>query len=40
MSGFATRHPAWTLLLVVLCAILLWMIFAVWPSELEQAIGR
>ena len=40
MSGFATRHPAWTLVLIVLCAVLLWMIFAVWPPELEQAIGR
>jgi len=40
MSGFASRHPAWTLVLVVLCAVLLWMIFAVWPPELEQAIGR
>ena len=40
MSGFATRHPVWTLVLVVLCAVLLWMIFAVWPPELEQAIGR
>ena len=40
MSGFATRHPAWSLVLIVLCAVLLWMIFAVWPPELEQAIGR
>lgn len=40
MSGFATRHPAWLLVIIVLCAVLLWMIFAVWPPELEQAIGR
>ena len=40
MSSFATRHPAWTLVLVVLGAVLLWMVFAVWPPELEQAIGR
>jgi branched-chain amino acid transport system permease protein len=40
MSGFVARHPAWSLLLIVLCAVLLWMIFAVWPPELEQAIGR
>jgi branched-chain amino acid transport system permease protein len=40
MSGFATRHPVWSVLLVLLCAVLLWMVFAVWPPELEQAIGR
>jgi branched-chain amino acid transport system permease protein len=40
MSGFVARHPAWSLLFIVLCAVLLWMIFAVWPPELEQAIGR
>jgi branched-chain amino acid transport system permease protein len=40
MSGFVARHPAWSLFLIVLCAVLLWMIFAVWPPELEQAIGR
>ena len=40
MNGFVTRHPAWSLVIIVLCAVLLWMIFAVWPPELEQAIGR
>ena len=40
MNGFVTRHPAWSLVIIVVCAVLLWMIFAVWPPELEQAIGR
>jgi len=40
MSGFASRHPVWSTVLLLLCAVLLYLIFAVWPPELEQAIGR
>ena len=40
MSGFARRHPFWTAVLAAIGAILLWMIFAVWPEGLVDAIGR
>lgn len=37
---FAGRHPVWTLIFVVGGAVLLWMIFAVWPKGLVDVIGR
>ena len=40
MSNFIGRHPVWSLLIVIGIAILLFLIFAVWPPELEQALGR
>ena len=40
MSAFARRHPIWTAILVILAAILLWMIFAIWPKWLVELIGR
>ena len=40
MSHFIGRHPIWSLLIVIGVAILLFLIFAVWPPELEQALGR
>ena len=40
MSRFVERHPAWTLIAIIAVAILLWLIFAVWPPGLEETIGR
>ncbi|TYB90952.1 branched-chain amino acid ABC transporter permease [Oceaniovalibus sp. ACAM 378] len=40
MRLFATRHPVWAAIIAVVAAILLWMIFAVWPDGLEDVIGR
>jgi len=40
MRLFATRHPVWAAIIAVAAAILLWMIFAVWPDGLEDVIGR
>ncbi|MEM8686173.1 MAG: branched-chain amino acid ABC transporter permease [Pseudomonadota bacterium] len=40
MRGFARRHPVWTAVLLVLAAVLLWMIFAVWPKWLIGLIGK
>lgn len=40
MRAFANRHPAWTVVIVAVAAILLWMIFAIWPDWLVDAIGR
>ena len=40
MSAFARRHPVWTVVLLVLAAVLLWMIFAMWPKWLVELIGK
>lgn len=40
MRDFARRNPVWTVIIVVLVAILVWMIFAVWPKWLVELIGR
>ncbi|MEM7496510.1 MAG: branched-chain amino acid ABC transporter permease [Pseudomonadota bacterium] len=40
MRAFARAHPFWSFVLAVLAAILVWMIFAIWPDWLEDAIGR
>ncbi len=40
MNNFIGRHPIWSLVIVILVAILLFLIFAVWPPELEQVLGR
>ncbi|MEM8752990.1 MAG: branched-chain amino acid ABC transporter permease [Pseudomonadota bacterium] len=40
MRAFAARHPVWTGIIVILAAVLLWMIFAIWPDWLKDAIGR
>jgi branched-chain amino acid transport system permease protein len=40
MNNFIGRHPIWSLVIVILVAILLFLIFAVWPPELEQLLGR
>jgi branched-chain amino acid transport system permease protein len=40
VSKFIERHPAWALIAILAIVVLLWLIFAVWPSGLEAAIGR
>jgi branched-chain amino acid transport system permease protein len=40
MSRFVERHPAWALIVIIVIALALWLIFAVWPPGLEDAIGR
>jgi branched-chain amino acid transport system permease protein len=34
------RHPAWALIALMAIGLMLWLIFAVWPVGLEEAIGR
>jgi branched-chain amino acid transport system permease protein len=34
------RHPAWALIILIAIALLLWLVFAVWPPGLEDAIGK
>jgi branched-chain amino acid transport system permease protein len=40
MTRFVERHPAWALIVIIAVAVVLWLIFAVWPPGLEDAIGR
>ena len=40
MTRFVERHPAWALIAIIAIALALWLIFAVWPPGLEDAIGR
>ncbi len=40
MTGFIERHPAWALILLIAVAVMLWLIVAIWPPGLEEAIGR
>jgi len=34
------RHPAWALVILIAIALLLWLVFVVWPPGLEDAIGK
>ena len=40
MTRLIERHPAWALILLIAVAVMLWLILAVWPPGLEEAIGR
>jgi branched-chain amino acid transport system permease protein len=40
VTRFIERHPAWALIVMIAAALLLWLILAVWPPGLEEAIGR
>lgn len=40
MTRFIERHPAWALIAIIAIAVLLWLVFSIWPPGLEAAIGR
>ncbi|WP_426440746.1 branched-chain amino acid ABC transporter permease [Bradyrhizobium genosp. P] len=40
MTRFIERHPAWALIVIIAIAVLLWLVFAIWPPGLEASIGR
>jgi len=40
MRAFAERHPYWSAVILIVAAVLLWMIFALWPEWLTDLIGR
>ena len=40
MTRFIERHPAWALVVLIAIAVVLWLVFAIWPPGLEEAIGR
>ncbi|MBW5439036.1 branched-chain amino acid ABC transporter permease [Bradyrhizobium canariense] len=40
MTRFVERHPAWALIVIIVIAVALWLVFAVWPQGVEDAFGR
>jgi branched-chain amino acid transport system permease protein len=40
VSRFIERHPAWALITLIAIAFLLWLVFAIWPPGVEDAIGK
>jgi len=40
VTRFIERHPAWALVVLIAIAVVLWLVFAIWPPGLEEAIGR
>jgi branched-chain amino acid transport system permease protein len=40
VTRFIERHPAWALIVLIAIAVALWLVFAIWPAGLEEAIGR
>jgi branched-chain amino acid transport system permease protein len=40
MTDFTRRHPLWSLIIVVLVALLLWLILAPWTPGVEAVLGR
>ena len=40
MKSFIERRPFWSLVIFFAVAILIWMIFGLWPDWLEDIIGR
>jgi branched-chain amino acid transport system permease protein len=40
MGNFIGRHPIWSLVILIAVAVFVFLVVAVWPLELEQAIGR
>lgn len=37
---FVERHPLWSLLILLAVVFVLWLVFAVWPTGLEEVLGR
>jgi branched-chain amino acid transport system permease protein len=40
MERFVRRYPIWSLIILLAAAVLVWLIFAVWPPGLEAVLGR
>ena len=40
MTRIIERHPAWALIILIAIALLLWLVFTVWPPGLEDTIGK
>jgi branched-chain amino acid transport system permease protein len=40
MNRFVERHPLWSLLILIVVVLALWLILATWPQELEDVVGK
>jgi branched-chain amino acid transport system permease protein len=40
MNRFVERHPLWSILMLIVIVLAIWLIFGTWPQGLEDAIGR
>jgi branched-chain amino acid transport system permease protein len=40
MNRFVERHPIWSVLIMIVVVLAIWLIFATWPQGLEEAVGR
>lgn len=40
MRGVLSRHPVWSVVVLILVCVLVWLIFAIWPKELIAVIGK
>lgn len=40
MSSFVQRNPAWSLVILLLAGMVLWLVVAPWPAGFEEVFGR
>ena len=40
MRGFAEKHPIWSIVILLVAAVFLWLIFAPWSEAMEETFGR
>src|SRR3546814_17990702 len=40
MRQFVERHSLWSFVILIALGVFLWLVFAIWPEWLEDAIGR
>jgi branched-chain amino acid transport system permease protein len=40
MNRFVERHPLWSIVIMIVIVLAIWLIFGTWPQGLEDAIGR
>src|SRR5258708_37210000 len=40
MNRFVEPHPLWSMLILLAVVLAIWLIFATWPQELEDVVGR
>jgi branched-chain amino acid transport system permease protein len=40
MNRFVERHPIWSVLILIVIVLAIWLIFATWPQGLEEAVGK
>ena len=40
MNEFIGRHPVWSLIIVLAVVVLVWLVFAPWPTGFEEVFGK